>query len=78
MNRRSEPKLWVMEGRWSARVTDIRTVEPVVRALSEAGQAKAIQDQLEALGSGAAQRVPDRLPGAAWLPSDRVRRTEGR
>lgn len=37
--RRSKPGLWVMEGRWSASVKDVRSVSPILSALQDAGQA---------------------------------------
>lgn len=36
---RSKPGLWVMESAWSTRVTDVRSVEPVLKALGDAGVA---------------------------------------
>lgn len=37
---RSKPGLWVMEGKWSSRVSDFRSVDPVLRALGDAGVAR--------------------------------------
>lgn len=40
MPRTRRPGLWVMEASWSSRVTDVRTVRPVLAALQDAAVAK--------------------------------------
>lgn len=40
MSRRGKPGLWVMEGPWSPRVSDVRTVTPVISALADAGRTR--------------------------------------
>lgn len=37
---RRKPGLWVMEGKWSSRVTDVRSVTPILDALEQAGRAR--------------------------------------
>lgn len=38
--RRRKPYIWAIEGSWSSRVRDVRSVDPVLRALKDAGVAE--------------------------------------
>jgi len=40
---RTKPGIFVLEARWSSRVTDVRTVDPVLQALAQAGVAKHVK-----------------------------------
>lgn len=46
MPTRAKPGLFVMEGRWSSKVRDVRSVEPVLRALADAGAAVHVKHHL--------------------------------
>lgn len=42
----NKPGLWVMEGNWSSRVTDVRSVTPILEALEQAGRARSATHHL--------------------------------
>lgn len=46
MTQRSKPGVWCMEGAWSSRVTDVRSVGPVLSALEDAKQARQVRVHL--------------------------------
>ena len=82
MPQKAKPGLWVMEGEWSSSVKDVRSVGPILSALSDMGQARYVRRahqqpektfvlQLKNWAQKQHQALHHRIRRASWVAAGR-------